>query len=159
MKKLALSLIASLAFIQSTHAATSALTESLLEYEAITSAIGTNPSFENVISATEFIVDIKRITQQVDITGTVKYEILTRILSSPCGINATVEHEALETRSSGSHHGHHHCHHNTNTYIATLDVTPNPGIGPNIVTVVSIVKVGSQSNTFFEDNNFLPAEI
>jgi hypothetical protein len=150
MKKLAFSLIACLAFVQSTYAATSALTESLLEYEAITSAIGTDPNFENIISPVEFIVDIKRITRKVNITGIVKYRIVTRVICSTAGINAS---EIQEEYSSGNPK-HKHCHDSTNIYVATLNVSPNPGIGPNIVTVLSIKKVRSskKSSTFFNDD-------
>lgn len=142
MKKLAFSLIACLAFVQSTYAATSALTESLLEYEAITSAIGTDPTFQTLISPVEFIVDIKRITHKVDITGTVKYRITTFVLSATAGANALMEQEA---HSCGGHKN----RRNTNIYVATLNVSPNPGIGPNIVTVLTIKKVRSETNNFY----------
>lgn len=123
MKKFVFALIACIVMVQSTYAATSALTESLLEYEAITNAIGTDPNFQNVIPSTEFIVDIKRITKEINILGTVKYEIVTR--------------DTAETAKS--------CHdkhiRRVIRYIATLSVAQNPGVGPNIVTVVSIVRV------------------
>jgi len=132
MKKFAFSLIAGLALIQASFAATSALTESLLEYEAITTAIGTNPSFQNVIPPTEFIVDIKRITRQIDNLGQVQYEIVTKTVTAntvgPEGIDASHSHDK----------SHHHNRSTIHRYIATLEVTANPGIGPNIVTVVSI---------------------
>jgi hypothetical protein len=137
MKKFALTLIACLAIAQSSYAATSALTESLLEYEAITNAIGTDPNFQNIIPVTEFIIDIKRLTRQVDITGTVKYEIDTRVLTAQNDDNS---HK--HRRHKHRHHKHKHRHnHNTNTYVAVLNVAPNPGIGPNIVTVVSITQI------------------
>lgn len=117
MKKFIIFFIACFAMIQSTYAATSALTESLLEYEAITSAIGTDPTFENVIPATEFIIDIKRLTRKIDVLGTVKYEILTRSTVVP-----TTKKRVRPIK-----------------YIATLNVAANPAIGPNIITVVSIV--------------------
>lgn len=139
MKKLAFSLIASLAFVQSTYAATSALNESLLEYEAITSTIGTNPDFQDIIGQNEFIIDIKRITRRVDVTGIVKYAIVTRVITG----NTLEEHESSSER-------HKHRHHHDNTYIATLEVLPNPGIGPNIVTVLSITQRHRQMTTFFD---------
>jgi hypothetical protein len=143
MKKFALALMACLAIAQSSYAATSALTESLLEYEAITNAIGTDPAFQNVIPVTEFIVDIKRLTRQVDITGTVRYEIDTRVLTAQ-----TDENSNRHRHHKRKHHKHKHRHrHNTNTYIAVLNVAPNPGIGPNIVTVVSITPV-AQTRSF-----------
>lgn len=117
MKKFAISIIACVAMAQCMYAATSPLTESLLEYEAITSAIGTDPNFQNVIPTVEFVVDIKRITKQVNVLGEVEYRILTVL--------------------PNAHVSESHTH--TIKYIATLNVASNPGIGPNIVTVVSIV--------------------
>ncbi len=119
MKKFIICLIACVSMVQSAYAATSALTESLLEYEAITSGIGTNPSFENIIPVTEFIVDIKRITKQINVLGTVKYEILTLPVS-----DGSIKKKQTPIK-----------------YIAILDVSPNPGVGPNIVTLISIVLV------------------
>lgn len=127
MKKFATALLACFAMVQSTYAATSALTESLLEYEAIISAIGSNPSFENVIPVTEFIVDIERITRQINILGEVKYEILTRLVGDDPGSRC---------EAKGGHKG----RSRPIRYVATLNVAANPGVGPNIVTVVSIVK-------------------
>jgi hypothetical protein len=124
MKKFALTLLASFALAQSAHAATSALVESLLEYDSITSFIGA-PTF-TVIPQTEFIVDIKRITRQIDVLGEVVYRIVTK---GP---------------SDGDLDSDNHCHRhhaNSHVYIATLLVSPNPGVGPNIVTVLSIVPV------------------
>lgn len=126
MKKFFVLLIASVAMLQSAHAATSALTESLLEYEAITDAIGTNPDFENVIPQTEFIIDIKRITKQINILGTVKYRIVTQ--------------KPTSTGQEACHKRRKH-HRNTVEYLAILLVSPNPGVGPNIVTVESIEKI------------------
>lgn len=122
MKKFIVLLVASVAMIQSTHAATSALTESLLEYEAIISAIGSDPAFENIIASTEFIIDIKRLTRRLDVLGEVRYGIVTRNLS-----DANNQCPGLRNHSI--------------KYIATLNVAQNPGIGPNIVTVLSIVQV------------------
>lgn len=132
MKKLFITLVACLAFAQS-HAATSALTESLLEYEAITSALGTDPVFENIIPTSEFIIDIKRITHRINITGTVRYKIVTRTVTAS-------ESADDELEASSSHHHHHHKN-KYHFYIAELNVAPNPGIGPNIVTVVSITPI------------------
>lgn len=123
MKKFIASFIACLALVQSSYAATSALTESLLEYEAITTAIGTNPIFENIIPPTEFIIDIKRLTRQVSNLGEVKYGILTRVLTSDSTTGCDC----------------HKRHHFSNRYIATLNVAPNQDIGPNVITVVSLV--------------------
>jgi ABC-type nickel/cobalt efflux system permease component RcnA len=185
MKKLAITLIACLACFQSTQAtasllaqqdwlrtqptATSALVESLLEYQAIISFIG-NPMItepEQPIPATEAIVDINRITQQVDITGLVEYEIVTRGLTVGTD-QLTAEVGDIEARHShwsshrrGRHHHHHHCPHQhchnnnnnqiTTTYLATLSVQPNTGIGPNTVTVLSIVPSQPTLNPLLEE--------
>ena len=112
MKKFIASLITCAALIQSAYAATPPLTQSLFEYEAIISAVGSNPEFSGIISPVEFIVDIQRKTAEVNNLGTVKYRIFTRIPGDACG---------------------------DRQYIATLLVEPNPGIGPKIVTVLKIV--------------------
>lgn len=132
MKKFAFGLIACLAMVQSAYAitATSPLINSLTEYEAITDAIGA-PSFD-VIPSTEFIVDIKRITRRIDITGEVRYAILTR---------STITDPWSEDHESNVEKGHHHRHYHVIKYIATLLVTQNSGVGPNTVTVLSIDRV------------------
>lgn len=145
MKKFAITLIACLAFVQSAYAATSALAESLLEQQAITSALGTNPNFQDIIPAVEFIVDIKRITPIVKILGHVKYKIVTREVGVEAELVAPAEQKTLDSSSSGSHHHRHH--HKGTTYIATLDVTPN-GIGPTVITVLSIKKIHRQTKSF-----------
>jgi hypothetical protein len=127
MKKFAICFIACVAMIQSTFAATSPLTESLLEIEAITNAIGTDPNFQNVIPTSEFITEINRITKQINVLGEVMYEILT-----------VVPMEDTDCSESSSRH--HKKHSRPVRYIAVVNVAANPGIGPNIVTVVSIVK-------------------
>jgi hypothetical protein len=109
MKKIALAFMGCLACSTFAQAATSPLVESLLEYEAITNAIGA-PDFD-VINPAEFITEIERITEKVYVLGKVKYEIETK---------------------DPSHHN------RSKYYIAKLDVAPNPGIGPNIVTVLCI---------------------
>lgn len=121
MKKFILTLVACLAFTQ-IHAATSPLAESLLEYQAITNALGAPD--QTYIPQTEFIVDVNRITHDVYVLGTVKYKILTR---NPSNLEEP-------TVSCGPCQHHHRLH----KYIAELLVEPNPGIGPNIITVISI---------------------
>ena len=115
MKKFILSLIASMAFIQSSYAAVSPLSQSLREYEAITLAIGIDPIFD-IIPQNEFIVGINRITRPIDSLGKVRYQVLTRSL------------EDGRRRS-------------TTEYIMTLIVTPNEAIGPNVITVTNFIKV------------------
>lgn len=146
MKKLAFSLIACLALVQSTYAATSPLTESLLEYEAITTAIGTDPTFQNIIGTSEFIVDIKRITRKVNTLGIVKYFIKTRVISSEGDVNASTEGLDMNSDESPASSP----SYRTNLYIATLNVALNPGIGPNVITVLRIKKVCNQAYTFFD---------
>lgn len=119
MKKLALIFVLCLAYFQSTQAATTALTESILEYQAITNFIG-QPNF-TTIGPSEFIVDIARITRRIDVLGIVEYSICTRQVLSG------MEEDLNEGNGR------------VKNYIATLNVTANPGIGPNIVTVLSIV--------------------
>jgi len=113
MKKLALIFIVSLACSQTTQAATTALVNSLLEYDAITNFIGA-PNF-TTIGPNEFIVDIKRTTRRVDVLGSVEYEICTQEVQS-------------DDKNKAIFHN----------YIARLFVAPNPAIGPRIVTVTSI---------------------
>ncbi len=134
MKKLALTLMACLAIGSYAHAATSALTESLLEFEAITSAIGTDPDFENVIGPAEFIFDIHRITRQIDVLGKVKYEILTVEPRSTHLANKTCVICEQNNKTGCGRNNKNRIH----KYIAILNVEPNPGIGPNIITVVNI---------------------
>ncbi len=123
MKKLALMIFASLALSQSAFAATSALTESLLEFEAITNTIGA-PSFD-VIGPNEFIVDIRRVTRSIDEYGEVRYEIVTRRTDSEALIVVSAEKACPRDIK----------------YLAILEVAPNPGIGPNIITVLSIERI------------------
>lgn len=135
MKTLALSLVVSLAFVQPIQAATSALIESLREYEAITTAIGTDPKFQDVIPQNEFIVDIERATRQVDSLGKVYYRIITR---SPA------VHENVIEKYKWGKDGHDHTH----TYIAKLLVIPNPEIGRNIITVEKIKQIHGKNCKF-----------
>lgn len=119
MKKFALSLIACLVVLGSVQAATSPLIESVLEYEAITNAIGA-PDFQ-VISPSEFIIDIERRTKKIYNTGVIKYIITTRATNF-----------SDDQSSSGPEKA------PINFYLVKLNVAPNPGIGPNIITVLSI---------------------
>lgn len=131
MKKVAIALIAGFAFIQSAaYGATSALVESLLEYEAITDSLGA-PN-QTYISQGEFVVDVKRITRETNILGEVKYKIVTEEI-------AEFDWWIDESSSSSSHRHHRHECNNRHVYIATLLVMPNPAIGPNIVSVLKIV--------------------
>jgi hypothetical protein len=121
MKKFMLTLVASFALVQSAQAITSNLNESINFINAITDS----PLIQTVIPQSEFIVDIKRKSTDLAASEAI-YEIKT--------IAAVVE-DALS--GSGSHH-HHHQHTSTNKYIVKVLVTPNPQIGPEILTVESI---------------------
>lgn len=154
MKKFTICLIACLAFVQSTYAATSALVNSLIEYTAIIDAIG-SPSFE-VIPSTEFIVTIKRTTKQVDVFGKVKYKIVTRNVPA-ADVSVCAEQETSGDLASASNK----CKgksHKTHTYTATLRVSPNPAIGPNIVAVEKIKKVSSHTHVFLASDESDPED-
>lgn len=108
--------VACFAVIQSSYATVSPLSESLLELEAINLAIGTNPDFQDVIGAAESIVTVKRVTKQLNTLGRVEYQILTRTQNFRGG----------------------HC---SIKYLATLNITPNSGLGPYNITVISIARI------------------
>lgn len=127
MNKFIMTFIACMTFSQ-IQAATSPLVESLLEYDAIIHEIG-NPN-QTVIPQTEFITDIDRITHKVDVLGKVKYKIVTRV--------------SYETHCS-------EIHQSTNTYVAELLVEGNPGIGPNIITVIKIKQLHHKPKDHFEN--------
>lgn len=114
MKKTAFCLIAMFAVLQSSLAfsATSALTESILEYNAILSSI--NGQFPEVIPSTEFIVDIARKTKKIAVFGEVKYVIQTCTISN--------KNKCKKSQF----------------YLATINVARNIGVGPNMITVISI---------------------
>lgn len=139
MKKFAAALIAFVVLVQSSYAAIPPLTESLLEYDAIITAIGA-PSF-TTIPVTEFIIDIRRITKRINILGEVEYAILTRSTSNGLSSNG-LSNGNHESNVSNDHYHHQH----PTKYIATLNVAPNPGIGPNIVTVLGIEKKGPHNH-------------
>lgn len=125
MKKFVIFFIVCIAMVQSTYAATPALTESLLEYDAIISAIGA-PNFK-VIPVNQFIIRIKRITKKINVLGKVKYLIMTSDIDDKSCKNTPVTRDKKFPCPI--------------KYIATLNVAQNPGVGPNIVTVLKIVKV------------------
>jgi hypothetical protein len=143
MKKLMMAMVtlASLAFNQPAQAAVSNINESFHEYQTIISA---DFAIETVIPQNEFIVDIRRLTRDIEITvpTDVYYRITTKIPEGIEGIITTIETEINgESAHSHSHsHSHSHRRHRDpyNRYIVHLLVTPNPGIGPNIVTFISI---------------------
>lgn len=139
MKKFVISLIACFAFAQSMHAACGPLCNSVIEYRAIldSSQLG------NVVPSTEFIVGIQRITKKVDITGTVRYRIVTRLLN---GTESQSDIEAAFIEAACSEGNLEKTHskkkQECRTYIATLLVESNPAIGPRVATVLSITPTG-----------------
>ncbi len=137
MKTMIYSLLGCLTFAQVSYAALPALSESLAEYQVIISGIGTDPSFNNVIPPSEVITDIKRLTHELNVTGTVRYKIVTRSVSSSASANIE------ECSSCGGGSSNHHSH----VYIAVLSISPNPGIGPFIITFQSLTQVSRHSHT------------
>lgn len=141
MKKLTFCLLACLACFQSSSAlelgeelenqlllrqqvgATSALTESLFEMEAILEAVGSE-QFPNVVGQNEFVVSLFRETQKLDVTGKVNY--------------------ILETCTIGNRDN---CK-RVRKYLVIIRVKPNPGIGPRIIKVLSIEPIGRQQALF-----------
>ena len=114
MKKLLLTIAASLSIVGSAQAALSNLYQSAAYFTAIISS----SQFGTVIPPNQFVTEIKRKTSNIDAAEAV-YEIKTR--------------DAETIQGSHSHHPH------THKYYAHITVTPNPGIGPDILTVTSIV--------------------
>lgn len=119
MKKLVFTLIACFATIGPLHAALAPLNESISEYQAILDALKVPD--QSWIPTGEYIIDIKRLTKHVNITGTVLYKIVTRVPSAD---------------DSGKHKDKH-----TATYVAELVITPPQGIGPLNIQFIKIMKV------------------
>lgn len=111
MKTFFATLFACLALMQSAQAVESNLGESLREYQAILDA---SSLLATVIPESEFIVEIERKTRDLDAT-TVFYEIKTASFSTQ-----------------------HPNHFRTHEYRVKLLITPNPLIGPPVITVVSV---------------------
>lgn len=128
MKKLFVSLIACLAFSQSIFAACSPLCETIRQIEAILDSISLQ--FPNVIPSSESIVDVRRKTKEINTLGEIQYFIVTRLPE-----DNTDDESSNNCREK--HHKKQHCR----TYLATILVTPNPGIGPQVVTVENIERV------------------
>jgi len=120
MKKTLFSLIACLVFSQASFAAESPLVESGNEIVAIVDAF---TGVDTTIPAGQFIVDIRRKTKAVFTTGKVNYIVVTR----------------LPTGTTNDHCGRNAKKIRCQTYLVTLDVEANPAIGPNVITVTSIV--------------------
>lgn len=137
MKKIMLSLVTSFALMQSVQAIPSNLGESLIEYSAIIDS----SLLQSTIPQSEFIIDIKRKTKSLTAT-TVIYEVVTRV-------SGNSEIEALMTHCSHSSHHDGGQRSQINKYSVQLVFTPNPQVGPPIITVVSVEPISSHSTMFF----------
>lgn len=139
MRKFALALIASFGFIQAAQAIPSPLTQSIFYYDAIFSS----PLFLETVTQNEFVVDVKRKTRDLN-AETAIYEVRTR--SGSTDDNIIVDAEDYDT----------HCfpwgRHGENLYIVEIAVTPNPQIGPPILTVVDVEAVSFKRHKFFRND-------
>lgn len=130
MNKSLFAFIAYFTIAQYAHAAVAPFYESVLEYEAITSALGTNPNFQSIINPSEVIIDIKRMTQQINSIGEVNYEIVT-------GTSLANEDKTITESKDNNLR--------KKSYIAKINVARNPGIGRKIITLLSIIPASSQN--------------
>lgn len=152
MKKFLFSLIACFAWMQSGHAITSTLNQSINIYEAILSAVSTG----DVISQNEFIIDVERKTRGIDLGNSILYQITTVLpdLESSSAVAKFdppgSDEDFNADEYTAHHHRHRHRHHNRKTikYAAVISVTPNPAIGPPVVTVISITPVSHHAESF-----------
>lgn len=140
MKKFIVSCLACLSYFHSTQALLPNFNESIAEYQAILNA---QSLLATKISPSEFIIDIQRKTRNLD-AETVFYEIVTTSGSNSC--DTDVENNPILRRQ-------HHHHHKTRKYLVKLTITPNPAIGPDIITVDSIEKKSTHSNIIFGTEN------
>jgi hypothetical protein len=101
--------------------ATSALVESVLEMQAILTAVATS-QFPSGPGQNEFVVNLFRQTRKVDITGRINY--------------------ILETCSIGRRNN---CR-RVNKYLAVIRVRPNEAIGPDRIKVLSIEPIDDSSH-------------
>lgn len=112
MKILFGTLLACLALTQSLQAIPSNLGESLREYQTI---LDNSAALAQVIPENEFIFEIQRKTKNIDAT-IIKYEV--------------------ETHSFSKHN-----HFKAHEYLVILQQSPNPQVGPPILTFVSITPI------------------
>ncbi|MFI0435525.1 MAG: hypothetical protein ACH350_07365 [Parachlamydiaceae bacterium] len=118
MKKLAFCLLACFACLQFNHAsaAVAPFGESVLLMEAVLNAT-VDPEFSGLFSTTDVVVRLDRLTKEVNKYGRSKY--------------------ILETVTPNAHN----FPHRANLYLVTVDVQPNPAIGPNIITVLKMKEI------------------
>ncbi len=149
MKKIIVSFIASLACLQSAHAlpaAPSNLNESIREYQAILNA---DMLIDEVIPQSEFIFDIRRITRNIE-ASVVFYIIKTRVFPGIEDIENTIELQKCAVSQECNGRKSHSHHHRVHRYSVKLLITPNPEIGPPIITVERIRPIGKHSSCSHE---------
>lgn len=160
MKNFIRILLATFAIVPSLQAIPSNLGESLLEYEAILNS----PLLQTTLSQSEFITDIERKTKKIIFTtGTVIYVIRTMqpITTTGSGSSRFLEEEEFSiegeefslddeevlanydaaTADEAEKLAGSRKHSRERTYLAKLLLTPNPQIGPPVITVVSIKRI------------------
>jgi hypothetical protein len=151
MKKLALSLIASLVFVQSSYAfvelptITSNLGSSLRIYEAIIEAIET--TFAGVIPQNEFVVEIEKRKKQAINLNVAHDEIwiIKTVFRAQRNfledVNPELSFDNVESNIFGSRHP------KTHKYEAVVRITPNPSIGPPLIQVLSITRASKHESS------------
>lgn len=114
MKKFAFCLFLILASLQTNYAsaAITSFSQSILEVQAILDAT-TDAEFTDLFKTSDFITGIARVTRDLDTIGEIRYTLRTRNI----GTNRIKDYRVI------------------------LDVSPNPGIGPKIITVEDIRRV------------------
>ncbi|MBA3720954.1 MAG: hypothetical protein H0W88_00965 [Parachlamydiaceae bacterium] len=140
MKKFIATLILSFACFQSVDARPSLLNETILEYQAILDS----PKIQNKIGQNEAIFDIKRTTKNLE-ANTIFYVIVTREVLLEDNSDFSAENDLLmdfDARCKKKKH------HDSDTKIRSYEVkvvlTPNPQIGPDVITVVSIKQISNR---------------
>lgn len=114
MKKFAFCFFLLLASLQANYAsaAITSFAESILEVQAILDATS-DPQFSSLFKTSDFITGIARVTRDLDTVGEIRYTLRTRNI----GTNRVKDYRVI------------------------LDVSPNPGIGPKIITVEDIRRI------------------
>lgn len=129
MKTLICSFLACMAFMQ-LQAIPSNLEESKREFQAILDS----PLLTDAIPQGEFIFEIDRKTRRIEASH-VRYLVTTATGS---------------VFPMGDHH-HHHC--KSHQYEVLLTLTPNPEIGPPIITVDSVTRLPCHGDHHDEDSS------
>lgn len=165
VKKLAFTLMACFAFMQSVQAIESPLNSSI----HVSTHILTSEKVQEVLSQNEYIIDLRRLTWKLEEFGTVYYEIVTKEPSKhhdrfdrDADFDMDIDAE-LNARHSYSSSSSDSCSDSWShkrpkpfkfiTYKVRLLVEPNPEIGPPIVIVESIKKVKNHWEGEFPKNS------